>query len=137
MWVLLELPRFGGAKHAIDTTIGLDIAKSVFQVHGIDAEGNVLRSPMPSKTPAHLGPLDSRSGRGQFLLDQTDQFHTMDCISAVTSRGEFRQGCLHQTVGRSGHSGYGSITNLEPKGCCVDTSCVELGEVVGVNMPVP
>ena len=23
-------------------TIGLDIAKSVFQVHGIDAEGNVL-----------------------------------------------------------------------------------------------
>jgi transposase len=24
------------------TTIGLDIAKSVFQVHGIDAEGTVL-----------------------------------------------------------------------------------------------
>jgi hypothetical protein len=24
------------------TTIGLDIAKSVFQVHGIDAEGNLL-----------------------------------------------------------------------------------------------
>ena len=24
------------------TTIGLDIAKSVFQVHGIDVEGNVL-----------------------------------------------------------------------------------------------
>ena len=24
------------------TTIGLDIAKSVFQVHGIDAEGNVI-----------------------------------------------------------------------------------------------
>jgi transposase len=24
------------------TTIGLDIAKSVFQVHGIDADGNVL-----------------------------------------------------------------------------------------------
>ena len=23
------------------TTIGLDIAKSVFQVHGVDAEGNV------------------------------------------------------------------------------------------------
>jgi transposase len=23
-------------------TIGLDIAKSVFQVHGIDAEGNVI-----------------------------------------------------------------------------------------------
>ena len=27
--------------HAI-TTIGLDIAKSVFQVHGVDAEGNVV-----------------------------------------------------------------------------------------------
>ena len=24
------------------TTIGLDIAKSIFQVHGIDAEGNVI-----------------------------------------------------------------------------------------------
>ena len=24
------------------TTIGLDIAKSVFQIHGVDAEGNVL-----------------------------------------------------------------------------------------------
>ena len=24
------------------TTIGLDIAKSVFQVHGVDADGNVL-----------------------------------------------------------------------------------------------
>ena len=24
------------------TTIGLDIAKSVFQVHGVDADGNVI-----------------------------------------------------------------------------------------------
>jgi transposase len=24
------------------TTIGLDIAKSVFQVHGVDAQGNVV-----------------------------------------------------------------------------------------------
>ena len=24
------------------TTIGLDIAKSVFQIHGVDAEGNVI-----------------------------------------------------------------------------------------------
>ncbi len=29
------------------TTIGLDIAKSVFQVHGIDAEGSMLM-PSPS-----------------------------------------------------------------------------------------
>jgi transposase len=26
------------------TTIGLDIAKSVFQVHGVDAEGKEMRS---------------------------------------------------------------------------------------------
>src|SRR5215472_13690515 len=37
-WVLLRPPRFGGAKHAI----GLDIAKSVFQIHGVDAAGNVI-----------------------------------------------------------------------------------------------
>ena len=43
MWVLLRLPRFGGRpSHASDATIGLDIAKSVFQVHGVDAEGNVV-----------------------------------------------------------------------------------------------
>ena len=40
MWE--RLPRFGGARLAMQTvtTIGLDIAKSVFQV--LDAEGNVL-----------------------------------------------------------------------------------------------
>src|SRR5271170_2581005 len=37
-----EAPRFGGAKMQAITTIGLDIAKSVFQVHGIDVEGNVI-----------------------------------------------------------------------------------------------
>jgi hypothetical protein len=42
MWVLLMLPRFGGANHASGYDIGLDIAKSVFQVHGIDAEGQVF-----------------------------------------------------------------------------------------------
>jgi hypothetical protein len=40
----LRLPRFGGAAHAIKSisTIGLDIAKSVFQVHGVDAAGQVV-----------------------------------------------------------------------------------------------
>src|SRR5262245_9159516 len=42
MWVLLGRPRFGGAIMQVVTTIGLDIAKSVFQVHGVDAEGNVI-----------------------------------------------------------------------------------------------
>ena len=35
-------PQFGGAKHAYGQTIGLDIAKSVFQVHGIDVEDRVI-----------------------------------------------------------------------------------------------
>src|SRR3979409_209968 len=41
-WVLLGRPRFGGAIMQAGMTIGLDIAKSVFQVHGVDAEGNVI-----------------------------------------------------------------------------------------------
>src|SRR5689334_23487913 len=42
MWALLKLPRFGGATMQTVTTIGLDIAKSVFQVHGVDAAGQVV-----------------------------------------------------------------------------------------------
>ena len=42
MWALLKLPRFGGASMQTITTIGLDIAKSVFQVHGVDAAGQVV-----------------------------------------------------------------------------------------------
>jgi len=42
MWALLRLPRFRGASHADDNDIGLDIAKSVFQVHGVDAGGQVI-----------------------------------------------------------------------------------------------
>jgi hypothetical protein len=53
MWVLLMLPRFGGANHAKVTTIGLDIAKSVFQVHGVDAEGNVLIRPKRKSAPRY------------------------------------------------------------------------------------
>jgi hypothetical protein len=43
MWALLRLPRFRGAIHAdsldIAKSVFLDIAKSVFQVHGVDAGG--------------------------------------------------------------------------------------------------
>src|SRR5499433_3174002 len=42
MWWLFEAPRFGGANMQAITTIGLDLAKSVFQVHGVDAAGNVV-----------------------------------------------------------------------------------------------
>jgi transposase len=39
------------------TTIGLDIAKSVFQVHGIDAQGNVIvrRQVMPDTSCSKYG----------------------------------------------------------------------------------
>ena len=37
-----EAPRFAGANHQAVTTIGLDIAKLVFQVHGVGAEGKAV-----------------------------------------------------------------------------------------------
>src|ERR1700693_5348210 len=42
MWVLLRPPGVEEPKMQAITTIGLDIAKSVFQVHGVDGEGNVV-----------------------------------------------------------------------------------------------
>jgi len=42
MWVLLRPHDSEEPSMQAVTTIGLDIAKSVFQVHGIDAEGKVL-----------------------------------------------------------------------------------------------
>src|SRR5262245_61013225 len=42
-WVLLEHPMIRRSQvMQTTTTIGLDIAKSVFQVHGIDGDGNVV-----------------------------------------------------------------------------------------------
>src|SRR5262245_21835582 len=43
MWGAVKAPtiRRSQAMQAI-TTIGLDIAKSVFQVHGVDAQGNII-----------------------------------------------------------------------------------------------
>ncbi len=40
-WLLLG-DHNRGATHGSDHTIGLDIAKSVFQVHGVDAQGKVV-----------------------------------------------------------------------------------------------
>jgi len=42
MWALMMLPRFRGANMQTITTIGLYIAKSVFQVHGVDATSRVV-----------------------------------------------------------------------------------------------
>ena len=40
------------------TTIGLDLAKSVFQVHGVDATGQVVvrraRRHLPHRSPTHV-----------------------------------------------------------------------------------
>src|ERR1700704_1405297 len=55
MWALLKLPRFGGASMQTVTTIGLDIAKSVFQVHGVDAAGQVASSHHWSRELQALG----------------------------------------------------------------------------------
>src|SRR4029077_10975600 len=38
----VKVSTFGGAEHADNDGIGLDIAKSVFQVHGVDADGQVV-----------------------------------------------------------------------------------------------
>src|SRR5665213_3537145 len=42
MWVLLTPPLFRGAQHANGHDHRIDIAKSVFQVHGVDAAGQVV-----------------------------------------------------------------------------------------------
>jgi transposase len=41
-WPPIGRPRFGGSHMKTVTTIGLDIAKSLFQVHGIDAAGKAV-----------------------------------------------------------------------------------------------
>ncbi|KRP94646.1 transposase [Bradyrhizobium yuanmingense] len=38
----MRLPRFGGAAYVVNFDDWLDIAKSVFQVHGVDAAGQVV-----------------------------------------------------------------------------------------------
>jgi transposase len=42
MWVLLRAHDSEEPIMQVITTIGLDIAKSVFQVHGVDAGGQVV-----------------------------------------------------------------------------------------------
>ena len=42
MGLLLGPPLYGGANMQTVKTIGFDVAKSVFQVHGVDAAGRVV-----------------------------------------------------------------------------------------------
>jgi len=60
--VLLRPPRFGGANHAEITTIGLDIAKSVFQIHGVDAAGHVVVRRKLKRRYVATPPIVSRFG---------------------------------------------------------------------------
>jgi hypothetical protein len=46
MWALLRLPRFRGATYADDHDNRFHIAKSVFQVHGVDAAGEMVSLPI-------------------------------------------------------------------------------------------
>jgi hypothetical protein len=63
------------------TAIGLDIAKSVFQVHGIDAQGKV----MVLITPSPLPPRASMAGAfGLLLLSQSRE--RPSCVFATRSR---------------------------------------------------
>jgi len=55
----------GSFKVAHYPTIGLDIAKSVFQVHGVDADGRVARSAGPAKTRRGDGPATSDLSKGR------------------------------------------------------------------------
>jgi hypothetical protein len=62
-WALLKLPRFGGLSMTI-TTVGLDIIKSVFQVHGVDADGQVVSAVADQGRSHRAGQQDCQNGMG-------------------------------------------------------------------------
>jgi hypothetical protein len=47
------------------TTIGLDIAKSIFQIHGVDAAGNVIVRRQLKRRAGRAAPISGRGGRGE------------------------------------------------------------------------
>jgi transposase len=49
MWVLLRPHNLEEPSMQTITTIGLDIAKSVFQVHGVDAQGQVVKRSLSAR----------------------------------------------------------------------------------------
>src|SRR5215467_6040899 len=53
MWALLRLPRFGGANHADGHDNRPRHRKVGFQIHGIDAAGNVIVRALSSATFCH------------------------------------------------------------------------------------
>ena len=57
----LRLPRFGRAPQQSISTIGIGIAKSVLQVHGVDAAGQVvLRSQLRRRHVQALFPVNDK-----------------------------------------------------------------------------
>jgi hypothetical protein len=73
------------------TTIGFDIAKSVFQVHGVDAAGEVVirqkrTSRLSALRPApavRSMPLVSEAKPGKGECDAAEKCHWKECRSSV------------------------------------------------------
>jgi gas vesicle protein len=65
------------------TTIGLDIAKSVFQVHGVDAEGKVI---IRAKMERRMAQIEESVARYLQQLDSADRREPSEALKAKTSR---------------------------------------------------
>jgi len=67
------------------TTIGLDIAKSVFQVHGVDAAGQVIIRPKAARTsswrlpPKYLLRQSTRTRSDNYLVLKFSEAHAILC----------------------------------------------------------
>ena len=57
------------------TTIGLDIAKSVFQVHGVDAAGQVIMGRIVSAQVISASPLRRRADGTSLVMTSPDQLN--------------------------------------------------------------
>jgi hypothetical protein len=90
-WVLLKLPRFGGANHASGHNDRSRYGESIFQVHGVDAGGKVLiRRKLKPSGGLNLGvflalELRSRVVRGLRLHEVDDSHLRSYCGRAARS----------------------------------------------------
>jgi hypothetical protein len=97
------------------TTIGLDIAKSVFQIHGVDAAGNVIvrrqlkrRYVLPffQKLPPCLVGIEACASSHHWSRELQALGHTVRLITAHAHRrvlvgfvGQHRQLAIHRNTG--------------------------------------
>jgi len=102
------------------STIGLDIAKSVFQVHGVDADGQVVTF-VPNCAAHHLGydrsslftrrPLDIRPYSSYITI----LAHVKDMArrhTALWERGRCPRAELQSAPGRLGYQPPGMMTGM-------------------------